>query len=636
MLFTALAVETSAVTAHLVDLEPIRWAEEVHQRGRFEEGIGWEVIVVQTEPENQNAAVTAESALLTLAPAIALFVGIAGGFSEKGVKTGDLVIPATVDYYQAGRADDSFTPRGRQYRCTRYMSTAARQVAREQRWGNRLDASLDAVPQVHFEPLASGDHVVKSLDSDTYRHIRTHLDKAVAVDMEASGFLTATSMHQDVQSAVIRGISDLLSDKDLARDVERQPEAARRAAAFAFELLATAPRDVLRIRPQPVAVSSWGSAVAEMQPAEVPVESTAPPDVRGNRGALAVRLGDELGEILGIDHWQRQTNGIFFGSPPDVPAKFDERLESAAAWISRRVALDGLDEVLEAIANLGAVIRDFRDVFHQQVEPTAGGQVLRVVQFYRQYDKAVAERERLLEEYERHVLLIKDLGAEMTRAVNLVDARIRVLEPSYRVMQGVAGIFAGADESLVVVTYTEDEARVAQPYPGLAEFEAALGTRDGSFGPYRGREELWPETALDRLDDALTREDLPAAQGAAFDFAALTAESLGDAASVDLDSGVGRGHRVRLRQVTVRWNAQDGSRVGTPTKHLTRVHLTPRGEPDPRGERLVGSPQTGVVGEVLGPSTATVTSTFRNSDLVPFSREARELLDRLQFGAAEL
>lgn len=139
--------------------------------------------------------------------------------------------------------------------------------------------------------------------------------------MEASGFLTATSLHQGVQSAVIRGISDLLSDKDLERDATRQPEAARRAAAFAFELLATTPRKVLLIRPQALDVSAWGASahVEGIDPGPASPGSSNG-GTHDERAALAVQLGDELVGVLDVDRWQRQTNGIFFGSPPDVPA----------------------------------------------------------------------------------------------------------------------------------------------------------------------------------------------------------------------------------------------------------------------------------------------------------------------------
>lgn len=345
---------------------------------------------------------------------------------------------------------------------------------------------------------------------------------------------------------------------------------------------------------------------------------------------VAVQLGQQLTEILDVPRWQQQTNGIFFGSPPDIPADFDDRLAAALAWIDGRVPAEGLEGVLDAIANLGAVIRDFRAVFHKNVELSLNGQLLRVPQFYRQYDKPIAQRERLLIDFEQHVLLIKDLGVEMTRALNLVSERIRALDPRYGVTEGAAGVFAGADESLVVVSYTEEERRLPRPYPGLAEFDAVLPSRDGSFGPYRSREEQWPETALGRLEAALASEEFADAQGAAFDFAALVADVLPEGEVVEVSNGQGRGHRVRIRRVTVRWNSADGTRVGEPVHHLTRTYVTPRGQSDSRRERLIGTPRRGVVGEVMEAAGSRLLEMTRDADLTPFAKEAHEILERVE------
>lgn len=240
-IFTALPVETAAVAAHLTDLRAVRLERDVHRRGVFPDGLGWDVLVVETGAENQGAAVETYAALLHFEPAVALFVGVAGGFQKKGIAEFDLVVPPRVEYYGAGKAADSFTARPRQQSPTHYLIGAARQVEREGAWLRRLDPAPEEPTTVHLEPLASGDHVVKSLDSETYELIRSNYDQAVAVDMESSGFLFAASLRPGVESAVIRGVSDLLSDKNLERDTERQPEATRRAAAFTFELLATRP-----------------------------------------------------------------------------------------------------------------------------------------------------------------------------------------------------------------------------------------------------------------------------------------------------------------------------------------------------------------------------------------------------------
>jgi tetratricopeptide (TPR) repeat protein len=65
---------------------------------------------------------------------------------------------------------------------------------------------------------------------------RTYGD-AVAVEMEGHGFLLGVHMSEPTQGIVVRGISDLLNDKDEANDDKWQPVAASHAAAFAFQVL---------------------------------------------------------------------------------------------------------------------------------------------------------------------------------------------------------------------------------------------------------------------------------------------------------------------------------------------------------------------------------------------------------------
>jgi nucleoside phosphorylase len=83
--------------------------------------------------------------------------------------------------------------------------------------------------------------VVASTRSATYELIRKNYGKAVAVEMEGGGFLRGTYGNRDVASLVIRGISDLLSNKTESDAEGWQPIAAANAAAFTFELIAQIP-----------------------------------------------------------------------------------------------------------------------------------------------------------------------------------------------------------------------------------------------------------------------------------------------------------------------------------------------------------------------------------------------------------
>ena len=86
-------------------------------------------------------------------------------------------------------------------------------------------------------PIAGGERVVASTRSATAEFLRKHYSDALAIEMEGRGFLEGVNINSLVLGGVVRGISDLLSDKAQADQAGSQPLAADSASAAAFEIL---------------------------------------------------------------------------------------------------------------------------------------------------------------------------------------------------------------------------------------------------------------------------------------------------------------------------------------------------------------------------------------------------------------
>jgi hypothetical protein len=112
-------------------------------------------------------------------------------------------------------------------------------VGRGEAWTKRIKPEAPSpLPKVIVAPIAAGTKVLASTKSSIYKFIRSHYNDAQAVEKEGLGFLSAAHANRDVKAVVIRGISDLVDDKDEDDVRGFQDSASRHAAAFAFELLA--------------------------------------------------------------------------------------------------------------------------------------------------------------------------------------------------------------------------------------------------------------------------------------------------------------------------------------------------------------------------------------------------------------
>lgn len=238
VILTALGVEYNAVRAHLSGLREEVHKGTVYERGTFSSGGRvWEVGIVEIGAGNAGAAFEAERAISYFNPSVALFVGVAGGV--KDVRVGDVVAATRVYGYESGKTESVFKARPDVGESTYAMVQRAKAEVRKGGWQARIMGEMASEPpRALVGPIAAGEKVIASTESDLYMFLRSNYNDTIAVEMEGRGFLAATHANAHVRALVVRGISDLLNDKSDLDDAVRQDIAARYAGAFAFEVLA--------------------------------------------------------------------------------------------------------------------------------------------------------------------------------------------------------------------------------------------------------------------------------------------------------------------------------------------------------------------------------------------------------------
>ena len=244
VILTAIPVEYSAIKKQLSDLKELEHPQgTVYERGTFvrPDSALLQVGIVEIGAGNQGAAFETERALAYFQPKVVLFVGVAGGI--KDVKLGDVVAATRIYGYESGKAETRFLPRPDVGESSYSMIQRSRAEARKDTWLNRLDGQPGRClgsekPRVFVGPIAAGEKVISSSRSYVNRFIRKSYSDALAVEMYGRGFLQAAHANSYVSALVIRGISDLLDNKQDADTTGFQKCAAQAASAFAFEVLA--------------------------------------------------------------------------------------------------------------------------------------------------------------------------------------------------------------------------------------------------------------------------------------------------------------------------------------------------------------------------------------------------------------
>ena len=201
VILTALPVEYQAVRQHLTDLqEKMHPQGAIYERGQFvTDNQSWEVGIAEVGAGNAGAAVEAERALNYFKPDVLFFVGIAGGI--KDVDVGDVVAATKVYGYESGKVgEDGFATRPTLGQATYAVVQRAKSEARKGEWVERIHRATSGKPQVFAAPIAAGEKVIASRESELFQFLRASYNDAIAVEMEGYGFLQAAFAYPNIQT----------------------------------------------------------------------------------------------------------------------------------------------------------------------------------------------------------------------------------------------------------------------------------------------------------------------------------------------------------------------------------------------------------------------------------------------------
>jgi 8-oxo-dGTP diphosphatase len=332
VILTALSVEYDEVRAGLTGV-----TARPHSAGtRFEVGRlgdrGCQVELALTGKGNHPTAVLTERAITEFSPAAVIFAGVAGALRSH-VALGDLVVATHVyAYHGATSENDGAKARPRVWETSHKADQAARLIARDSRWTQRLCAGGEC-PAVHFGPIAAGEVVQDSATSAEAQWIRQHYNDALAIEMEAAGVAQAGHLNGSLPVAVVRGISDRADGSKATSDnAGWQLRAAAAAAAFGLAL-----------------AEELGGGGAEQQPG-----TSAGSRATGHTTNLAIgqaSVGVQAGQIFGGVHVgsEDMPQGGVFAQLADLRGRLARACQAGRLDADIRVAAEAnLDIAAEA------------------------------------------------------------------------------------------------------------------------------------------------------------------------------------------------------------------------------------------------------------------------------------------------
>lgn len=206
------------------------------------------IIIGRTDQTNYNAGIETERAISYFNPNYIFFIGVAGGL--KDVKVGDIVIGQDVFGYERGKTDlikdgenqiSIFKPRPKFGFSSYSMERIATNLAFSNEWKDKAEKIVNKEfhneIKVYTGTIASGEKVNADVRSDLHKFLSLNCSHALAIEMEGLGFLESCRAYPQIQSLLIRGISDLIKAKSEEDEKGSQEYATKNAAEFLFLFL---------------------------------------------------------------------------------------------------------------------------------------------------------------------------------------------------------------------------------------------------------------------------------------------------------------------------------------------------------------------------------------------------------------
>jgi predicted ATP-binding protein involved in virulence/nucleoside phosphorylase len=235
VILTSLPIEYLAVREYIRNPhEQITESGTIYERGVFTSNDqSCDVIIIETGRGNSIAGLEAERAIRCFNPDIILFVGTASGIRDVAV--GDVVIATKIYNYDSGvtTTDGAFSPRPITVFPSYSLEQRARSEIRKNEWVDRL-STINSNPRAFAAPVASGEKILTSDKSESFKLLNSFYHDAIAVEMEGFGFLSAIKSYSNISALVIKGISNIITENGKHYN---DKIAAMNASAFAFEIL---------------------------------------------------------------------------------------------------------------------------------------------------------------------------------------------------------------------------------------------------------------------------------------------------------------------------------------------------------------------------------------------------------------